>query len=79
MKALSRREDFVPDVSAQYHVQEIMHVFVVRNDARRNVVILYCEMIRTALSDSRVQTSYTPTDPWHWRLNRKSEQHTFAE
>jgi hypothetical protein len=40
MKALSRGEDLVPDGSAQYHVQEIMHVFVLRNDTRRNVVIL---------------------------------------
>jgi len=39
-KALSGGEDFVPDGPAQYHVHEIMRVFVLRNDARRNVVIL---------------------------------------
>jgi hypothetical protein len=42
-KALSGGEDFVPDVPGQYHVQEIMQVFVLRNDTRRNVVILDCE------------------------------------
>src|SRR5215470_357409 len=42
-KALPRSEDFVPDGPAQYDVQEIMHVFVLRNDTRRNAVILDCE------------------------------------
>ena len=40
VKAFSRGEDFILDGSTQYHVHEIMHVFVTRNDTRRNVVIL---------------------------------------
>jgi hypothetical protein len=43
VKTLSRGDDFVPDSPTQYHVQEIMDVFVVRNDTRRNAVILESE------------------------------------
>src|SRR5215831_6952780 len=43
MKAPSRGEDFIPDGPTQYHVQEVMYVLVVRNDTRRNLVILDCE------------------------------------
>ena len=43
VKTLPRGEDFIPNVPTQYHVQEIMHVFVLPNDARGNVVILDCE------------------------------------
>src|SRR5262249_15051861 len=59
VKALSRGEDFIPGGPAQYHVQEIMHVLVVRNDTRRNVVVLDCETspldLRAAQRRARVQ------------------------
>src|SRR5262245_35059111 len=42
-KALASGEDFVPDWPTEYDVQEIMHVLVVRDDTRRNMVILDCE------------------------------------
>jgi hypothetical protein len=40
VNALSRGDDFVPDGPAQHDVQEIMHVFVLRNHTRGNAIIL---------------------------------------
>lgn len=39
-KGFSPRENLVRGVSAQYDVDEVFEVFVLRNDARRNAVIL---------------------------------------
>lgn len=39
-KALSRRQDFIPDYTAHYHLNELVHVLLPRNDTRGSTVVL---------------------------------------
>jgi hypothetical protein len=59
LDALSLSEHLVPHGTTQYHVQEIMHVLMARNDAGRNAVILDRETSplndRTAQRRARTQ------------------------
>jgi hypothetical protein len=67
LEALALSEDCVPNGTTQYHVQEIMHVLMARNDTGRNAVILNRNTSpfndRTAQRRARMQERLDTTSP----------------